>query len=103
MAKITVKNTNITIINVDGDDYVSLTDLARHKSDEPNAVIENWMRNRTFGIASKPDAGTIIVTGVQSPCRASYYRVNTGEGNKSMSLKGKNLVGDGTLSVTISE
>ena len=46
MAKITVQNTNITIINVDGDDYVSLTDLARHKSDEPNAVIGNWMRNR---------------------------------------------------------
>ena len=27
-------------------DYISLTDLARHKSDEPNAVIANWMRNR---------------------------------------------------------
>jgi hypothetical protein len=103
MAKITVKNTNITIINVDGDDYVSLTDLARHKSDEPNAVIGNWMRNRTFGISSESDAGTIIVTGVQSPCRASHYRVNTGDGNQTMSLKGKNLVGDGTLSVTISE
>lgn len=46
MAKITVQNTNITIINVNGDDFVSLTDLARHKSDEPNAVIGNWMRNR---------------------------------------------------------
>ena len=46
MAKITVKNTNITIIAVNGDDYISLTDLARHKSDEPNAVIANWLRNR---------------------------------------------------------
>ncbi len=46
MAKITVQNTNITIINVDGEDYVSITDLARHKSDDPNAVIGNWMRNR---------------------------------------------------------
>ncbi|MEZ3525658.1 MAG: KilA-N domain-containing protein [Muribaculaceae bacterium] len=46
MAKITVQNTNITIINVDGDDYVSITDLARHKSDDPTAVIGNWMRNR---------------------------------------------------------
>ncbi len=46
MAKIIVQNTNITIISVDGDDYISLTDLARHKSDEPNAVIANWMRNR---------------------------------------------------------
>lgn len=46
MAKITVQNTNITIIAVSGDDYISLTDLARHKSDEPNAVIANWLRNR---------------------------------------------------------
>lgn len=46
MAKITVQNTNITIIAVNGDDYISLTDLARHKSDEPNVVIANWLRNR---------------------------------------------------------
>lgn len=46
MAKITVQNTNITIMNMDGEDYVSLTDLARHKSDDPTAVIGNWMRNR---------------------------------------------------------
>ncbi len=46
MAKITVQNTNITIMNMDGEDYVSITDLARHKSDDPTAVIGNWMRNR---------------------------------------------------------
>ena len=27
-------------------DYISLTDIARYKSDEPNDVIRNWMRNR---------------------------------------------------------
>ncbi len=46
MAKITVQNTDITIINIEGEDYVSITDLARHKSDDPAAVIGNWMRNR---------------------------------------------------------
>lgn len=46
MAKIIVQHTNITIINIDGEDYVSLTDLARYKSDDPTAVIGNWMRNR---------------------------------------------------------
>ena len=46
MAKITVQNTDISIINMNGEDYVSITDLARHKSDDPNAVIGNWMRNR---------------------------------------------------------
>ncbi len=46
MAKIRVQNTNVSIINIEGEDYVSITDLARHKSDEPTAVIGNWMRNR---------------------------------------------------------
>lgn len=46
MAKIIVQHTNITIINIDGEDYASLTDLARYKSDDPTGVIGNWMRNR---------------------------------------------------------
>lgn len=28
------------------DNYISLTDIARYKSDEPKMVIQNWMRNR---------------------------------------------------------
>lgn len=27
-------------------EYISLTDIAKYKSDEPNEVIRNWMRNR---------------------------------------------------------
>ena len=46
MAKITVQETNITIISVNEDDYISLTDIAKYKSDDPTAVIGNWMRNR---------------------------------------------------------
>lgn len=46
MAKIKVEESEISIVNITGEDYISLTDLARHKSDEPSAVIGNWMRNR---------------------------------------------------------
>ncbi|MBR5194005.1 MAG: KilA-N domain-containing protein [Bacteroidaceae bacterium] len=46
MAKITVQNTPVTIISVNENDYISLTDIARHKSEAPTAVIGNWMRNR---------------------------------------------------------
>ncbi len=46
MAKITVQNTNVTVISVNENDYISLTDIARYKSDAPTAVIGNWMRNR---------------------------------------------------------
>lgn len=27
-------------------DYISITDIARYKSDDPNSVIQNWMRSR---------------------------------------------------------
>lgn len=44
--KITVQNTSVTVISINEDDYISLTDIAKYKSDNPNAVIGNWMRNR---------------------------------------------------------
>ena len=43
---ITVKETTIRTITQNGIDYISLTDIARQKSEEPNMVIANWMRNR---------------------------------------------------------
>ncbi len=46
MAKITVKDTSVTIISVNENDYISLTDIAKYKSDDPTAVIGNWLRNR---------------------------------------------------------
>lgn len=46
MAKITVKDTSVTIISVNENDYISLTDIARYKSDDPTTVIGNWLRNR---------------------------------------------------------
>lgn len=46
MAKITVQDTSVSIISSNEKDYISLTDIAKYKSDEPNSVIGNWMRNR---------------------------------------------------------
>lgn len=46
MAKITVQDTSVSIISSNEKDYISLTDIAKYKSDEPNTVIGNWMRNR---------------------------------------------------------
>ncbi len=46
MAKINVQQTTITLLQVNEQDYISLTDIAHHKSDDPTAVIGNWMRNR---------------------------------------------------------
>ena len=46
MAKIFVKESEITVLSMNENDYISLTDIAKHKSDESFIVICNWMRNR---------------------------------------------------------
>ncbi len=44
---IEVKGTAITVLNFVTDDYISLTDIAKHKEpDRSDHVIQNWMRNR---------------------------------------------------------
>ncbi len=41
------KNTDIAVISAIGqDDYISLTDIARYRSDEPKDVIKNWLRSK---------------------------------------------------------
>ena len=48
MAKINVQNTEVTVINFEERDYISLTDMAGAKANESRAadVIKNWLRNR---------------------------------------------------------
>jgi hypothetical protein len=42
-----VQGTVITVLNQAGDEYISLTDIAKHKEpDRSDHVIQNWMRNR---------------------------------------------------------
>jgi hypothetical protein len=54
MATINVKDAAITVIEVDGRDYISLTDMANAKESESRAadIIKNWIRTlyaRIFG------------------------------------------------------
>lgn len=44
--EIVVNDTSVTIISANESDYISLTDIAKYKSDDPVDVISNWMRNR---------------------------------------------------------
>jgi len=46
MAKISVKDTEVTVIQIENEDFISLTDIAKFKTSATNAVIGNWMRNR---------------------------------------------------------
>ncbi|MDO4271946.1 MAG: KilA-N domain-containing protein [Candidatus Saccharibacteria bacterium] len=39
--------TEISVLSyAHADDYISLTDIAKYRSDDPAAVIQNWLRNR---------------------------------------------------------
>ena len=40
------KETDVTILKINEVDYISLTDIAKYKSDDPSTVIGNWLRNR---------------------------------------------------------
>jgi hypothetical protein len=46
MAKINVKDTDITIIKVENFDYISLTDIAKIRDNRSEIVIQNWIRSR---------------------------------------------------------
>ncbi|KFC24724.1 KilA-N domain-containing protein [Chryseobacterium sp. FH1] len=48
MAKISVENSEITIVSVENVDYISLTDMANAKESESRAadIIKNWIRTR---------------------------------------------------------
>ena len=46
MAKIKVINTEVTVVVINNTDYISITDIAKHKTDDTSATIGNWMRNR---------------------------------------------------------
>lgn len=47
MAKISVLNQEVSIALVREEDYISLTDIAKHRNaDDPRFIIQNWMRTR---------------------------------------------------------
>ena len=48
MAKITVKGTEIVFYKQEQEDYISLTDTARHRdSERSDYILQNWLRNRS--------------------------------------------------------
>ncbi|WP_204789997.1 KilA-N domain-containing protein, partial [Oscillibacter sp. CU971] len=48
-AIITVQNVPVTILNLDQQEYISLTDMAKARTDSSRAadVIKNWLRTRS--------------------------------------------------------
>jgi hypothetical protein len=48
MAKISVMSREVAITSIAEEDYISLTDIAKHRNeDDPRFIIQNWMRTRS--------------------------------------------------------
>lgn len=45
--KITIEGVDVVLVRHIGEDYISLTDMARYKNlERTNYIIQNWMRTR---------------------------------------------------------
>jgi hypothetical protein len=52
--KIIVQGSEIVISTINGDDYISLTDIAKYREvSETDDVIKNWKHNRVFRTLGK--------------------------------------------------
>jgi len=46
-SKLKVNGSEISFFNIDTEDYISLTDIAKHKdATNTDDIIKNWLRNR---------------------------------------------------------
>ncbi len=86
MAKIFVKESEITVLSMNENDYISLTDIAKHKSDDSFIVICNWMRNRNtvefLGIWEKlhnPDFNSVEFDRIKTVAGLNNFRLSDKE------------------------
>ncbi len=84
MAKINVNNTEVSIIKVNEEDYISLTDMIRSKDGE--FFFSNWLRNRNtvefLGIWEKvnnPDFNCVEFDIIKSNAGLNSYRLSAKE------------------------
>ena len=79
--KISVQGNEISIISRQQEDYISLTDIAKYRNkQEPFAIINNWMRNRStiefLGLwekLSNPDFKPLEFERFKSEAGSNYF------------------------------
>lgn len=85
MAKISVLDTDITVVKQDQEDYISLTDIAKSKNpNDANEIIRNWLRNRNtiefLGIWEKiynPNFKTVEFDGFRKEAGLNSFTLST--------------------------
>ena len=84
MAKITVKETEVTVVQINNEDYICLTDMIKAKDGE--FFFSNWLRNRNtvefLGIWEKvnnPDFNYVEFDIIKSQAGLNSYRLSAKE------------------------
>jgi len=85
MAKIKVLDSNITVVKVKNEDYISLTDIAKSKNPtDANDIIRNWLRNRNtiefLGIWEKiynPNFNTVEFDGFKKEAGLNSFTLSS--------------------------
>ena len=79
-----VREIDVRVISASGkEDYISLTDLAKEKSDDPSSVIGNWMRNKDtialLGVWEKlnnPDFNSLEFEGIEKEAGRNAFTMS---------------------------
>ena len=78
MGKLNVDGTEIQVLQIEEDDYISLTDMVR-KIDNRSALIEKWLRNKNrlyLGGVLRGNWKKLTTGYIQMPLRLILFRRN---------------------------
>lgn len=84
VSRIEAKGVSISVYTDDfQNDYISLTDIARYRSDEPSAVIANWLRGREtleflglWETLNNPEFNSLEFEGIRSQAGLNSFTVS---------------------------
>ena len=90
MAKIEVKGTEITIYSHSEEDFICITDIARHKNAErTDDLIRNWIRNRNtieflgiWEMLNNPDFKPVEFDGFKKQAGLNSFIIRVGPRRK---------------------
>lgn len=68
-----------------------------------NSKSQFYLYQLSFGNTTNPSRGIVIISGIKAPGANNSYRIVSMADNAYMTMVGQNLIGNGTLSVSISK
>lgn len=84
MSKIKVLSREVTITQIKEEDYICLTDIAKHRNaDDPRFIIQNWMRTRStveflgiWELLNNPDFNRVDFEAVKSESGSNAFEAD---------------------------